>query len=340
MRVRSFVVDGHNDLLQELVYRKADPNPFRQHWLPKLRQGGVRLQVCPIFIERARLGDALQRGLEYVVAFHRAARENVDAVRLVETRNDLERLRGTEELGLMLAIEGAEALGQQADIVDVYWKLGVRMVGLTWNYANAFASGNAERPDMGLTSAGKQLLGRLGELGVILDLAHASRATLLEALDHGYPGRLLVSHGCCRGAHDIARNLADDELAALADAGGMLGIAALPFMVDPVEPSLDRLVDHIDHAVGIMGVDKVGIGSDFLRQLARSGLMDLSTAAGSVRPAHLPPDGAIEGLEGPEDFGNLAAKLEARGYSAADVDAIMGGNLLRLISEALPEAHG
>jgi membrane dipeptidase len=330
------VVDAHNDLVLELAHRKHEDDPFREHWLPKLQAGGVRLQVCPVAVDPRRYPWALHRGLELCAALHRGVSQNPAAVRLIETSEDVDALHQTDQIGLMLSIEGAELLDHSPELIEIYWRLGVRMIGLTWNWSNAFAAGVGERPELGLTELGRDLVRRAGALGMMLDLAHASAGTVAQALALDYPGRILVSHAGCRALQDSPRNLDDDQLAALAQAGGVLGVAALPFMIDPADPTLERFVDHIDHAVEIMGVERVGIGSDFVRQMVRAGAIDLGSGSGSLRPQTLPPDGAIAELEGPEHFGNVPPVLERRGYGRSEVEAIMGGNLLRLLRDGLP----
>ena len=115
----------------------------------------------------------------------------------------------------------------------------------------------------------------------------------------------------------------------------MLGIMALPLVVDPERPSVERVADHVDHAVSVMGIEHVGLGSDFVRQLDESGAAHLS----AKELAALPPGaalGAVEGLGGPEEYPNLVAELRRRGYDGRWLDAILRDNLLRLLRDALP----
>jgi membrane dipeptidase len=113
---------------------------------------------------------------------------------------------------------------------------------------------------------------------------------------------------------------------AIAARGGVLGVLAMPFVVDPDEPSIDRLVDHIDHAVAVMGIEHVVLGGDFFAQIARA-------AAPSADPD---PEHALAGLAGPEDYPALVEVLRRRGYEGANLDAILGGNLVRFLQASLP----
>ncbi|HEY3181507.1 MAG TPA: membrane dipeptidase [Gaiellaceae bacterium] len=327
------IADAHNDLLMELVHRRAEERPFERHWLQNLLDGGIGLQVCPLFADVEEGTErALADALAQTTAFRRAVAECPDRVAPVRTRADLDALDG--RIGLLLSLEGCEALGSNPELIEVFWELGVRMVSLTWNRRNAFADGAAEPGDGGLSQLGRELVGRLVELGALIDLAHASERTFADVLDAAPAAPVLVSHAGCRAIVDTPRNVSDDQLRALAERDGVFCVMALPVVVDPQRPTIERVVDHVDHAVEVMGIAHVGLGGDFIRQVALAlGLRD--------QPAALLPEGMsiadpVEGLAGPEDYPALIDELRRRGYAGAELDAILSGNLLRLLRRALP----
>jgi membrane dipeptidase len=333
--VAPFVVDAHNDLLLELAFRRREENPFARHWLGSLRAGGVRLQLCPLYVGLEHLPEgALRQALEQVGAAHRAVEENGDAVTLVRTRGDLEALLAGERMGLMLSMEGAEPFGYDPAMADVFWDLGVRVFGLTWNRRNPFADGVAEGAG-GLSRLGEELVRRLFDHGAVLDLAHASPQTFSDVLAlAGRDGSVMVSHAGCRAVHDTPRNLDDDQLRALAAAGGVLGVMAHPLTTDPGDPTIDRVVDHAAHAAQVMGIEHVGLGADFIQQVTRSGAV--VTPPDALLPDGMAIDAAIEGLVGPDDYPELLGALRRRGLSDADVTAVAGGNFVRLLKAGLP----
>jgi membrane dipeptidase len=291
----------------------------------------VGLQVCPVFVELEHLPEgALRVALRHCGAFHRLLRLNRGRVRPVFARDDLE----GEGIGLMLSLEGVEPLGSDPSLIDVFWQLGVRMVGLTWNRRNAFADGAAERG--GLSTLGVELVRRLVALGAIIDLAHASEQTFADVLEHSGGAAVVVSHAGCRAVCETPRNLSDDQLRGLAERGGVLGIMALPLAVDPTRPTLERLVDHIDHAVVVMGIEHVGLGGDFIRQLFESGGTRISPREATLAPPGLDVRRGLDELPGPEHYPRLVQALRARGYDGDRLAAILGGNLLRLFRETLP----
>lgn len=331
------IVDAHNDLLVELVHRRAEERPFARHWLPNLVAGGVALQICPTFSgEMGVLPElALRRALDQINAFNRAVRENEARVFPVKTADDIEIVERRERVGLLLAMEGMEALGYDASLIDVFHQLGVRMASLTWNRRNPFADGAAEKTDGGLSNLGRSLVARMTELGIVLDLAHASERTcweVLESTDRDRP--VVVSHAACRSVFDHERNLSDDQLRGVAEHGGVIGVMQVPFVIDPKRLSVERVVDHIDHAVAVTGIDHVGLGGDFMLQLIRA--TGHRPPPDTLLPDGLPSDATIEGLTGPQDYGNLVEALGARGYDGDRLEAILGGNFLRVLRRALP----
>ena len=327
------IVDAHNDLLAELVFRRAEERPFEHYWLPELEGGGVGLQVCPIYTADETSDDAALRfGLQQAAAYQRLLAESGGGIVSVLRAADLERLNRSR--GVMLSLEGAEALGGDPQLAHAYWALGVRMVSLTWNRRNALADGLGVDDDRGLSPLGEELVDILAGLGVMLDLVHASPRTFADVLARAPVADVLVSHAGCRAVCDTPRNLDDDQLRAIATRGGVVGMMALPLTVDPDQPTIERLIDHIDHAVSVVGIEHVRLGGDFIRQVARA--TGLTEIVGGLMPPGMTADDAIEDLAGPADYPNLVVALERRGYTGDRLEAILSGNLLRLFRNALP----
>jgi membrane dipeptidase len=170
-----------------------------------------------------------------------------------------------------------------------------------------------------LSDRGRALVRRFRELGVALDLAHASEQSWRDVLEEEIP--FSVTHAGCRTVCDHPRNLADWQLEALAERDGVLGMMALPFVVDPDAPTVSRWLDHFDHAVAVMGIEHVGLGADFVDQ-----------ASPNEAKSRL----ALEGFTGPEHFPALLKALRERGYDGERLDAITGGNWLRVLRASLP----
>jgi membrane dipeptidase len=331
------IADAHVDLLMELAYRErrlGETDVFGRTWLPLLERGGVGLQVCPIYVDVVVQPEgSLREALSMVAAFQRAVRENGERVLQVTSAADLDSVEAGERIGLVLALEGVECFGVETWPADVFHSLGVRMAGLTWNRRNAFADGAAEEGGS-LSRLGRELVDRLVSLGVILDLAHASRGMFTEILARAAGAPVLCSHGGCRSVYDTPRNLDDDQLRALVDAGGLFGLMLHPIAIGPEQRTIDGVVDHLEHAVSVMGADRVCLGGDFTRRLWKA-MPPPPEPKDGLMPPGLTPGLGIEGLVGSEDYPALVEGLGRRGWSAEEVAAVTSRNLLRFLRAAL-----
>ena len=193
------IADAHVDLLLELAYRErrlGESDVFASTWLPLLEQGGVGLQVCPVYVDVAVQPEgSLREALSMVaVVPPRRSREPRPRRRRSRLRPTSTPSSPASGSGSLLALEGVECFGVETWPADVFHELGVRMAGLTWNRRNAFADGAAEDGG-GLSRLGRELVDRLVSLGVILDLAHASRGLFTEILERADGAPVLCSHG-------------------------------------------------------------------------------------------------------------------------------------------------
>ena len=335
---RRVIADAHVDLLMELAYRErrlGETDVFAATWLPLLEQGGVGLQVCPIYVDLVVQPEgSLREALSMVAAFQRAIRENESRVTQIRVGSDLDAVEAGERIGLVLALEGVECFGVESWPADVFHELGVRMAGLTWNRRNAFADGAAEEGG-GLSRLGRELVERLVALGVILDLAHASRGLFAELLERADGAPVICSHGGCRGVFDTPRNLDDDQLRALRDAGGLFGLMLHPIAIGPERRTIEGVIDHLEHASSVMGVERVCLGGDFTRRLWQA-MPPPPMPKDGLMPKGVTPGLGIEGLTGPEHYPALVEALHARGWKAEEVAAVTGGNLLRFLRASLP----
>ncbi len=331
------IADAHLDLLLELGYRElrfGETNTFARTWLPLLEAGGVGLQVCPVFVELERQPEGtLREALGQATCLLRAVRENADRVLHVRTAADLDPVERGEKIGLMLSLEGVEQFGYELWPAETFWELGVRMAGLTWNRRNPYSDGAAE--DGGLSRLGRALVDRFVELGVIVDLAHASPVAFAEIISRASGAPVICSHAACRAVNDHPRNLTDDQLHSLADADGIFGLMLHPLAIGREARTLDRVVDHLEHAIGVVGADRVCFGGDFTTRLSEV-LPPFPEPADGLMPKGLEPGAGIEGLKGPEDYPDLLSAMNARGWSDADIARVSCDNLLAFLRRSLP----
>ena len=229
------------------------------------------------------------------------------------TASDLDAVESGERIGLLLSLEGVECFGVETWPADVFHALGVRMAGLTWNRRNAFADGAAEEGG-GLSRLGRELVDRLVSLGVILDLAHASRgAVRRDPRARGRRAGALLPWRLPRRLRHAAQPRRRPAARARATPGGLFGLMLHPIAIGPERRTIDRVIDHLEHAAAVMGADRVCLGGDFTKRLWEA-MPPPPEPKDGLMPPGLTPGLGIEGLTGSEQY---PALLEATPRRAA-----------------------
>lgn len=328
---RAVVVDCHNDLLL-LVGRarsvgKVDTLSTR--WLPALRTGGVDVQVLPISLD----GEAeatLRKTLLLIEHLRDEVETAADDAALCLSGADIEAALGANKVAFVLALEGSQAVGSDVELFHTFFRLGVRMASFTWFGRTMLGDGSGENTGGRLTRAGIRAVGVLESLGIILDVSHLSDAGVEHVLEIA-TRPVVASHSSARDVCEHHRNLTDEHIRAIADTGGVIGINFFAGFIDPDRPTVDRVVDHIEHTARVGGIDHVGIGPDFVKELVDEIFADQPV----LRIEGLDPRATIPGLEGPQDLPALTAALSARGFSDGDIAKILGANFLRLFRDVM-----
>jgi len=323
--------------------------------VPRMRAGGVSAVFFAIWIDETyRPGTAYKRAMDLIGAVRRLTETSRD-VELVTTADGIRAAARRDKLAVLMGVEGGHAIENSLQKLEALYSQGVRYMTLTWNNANDWAGASMDAGRTGgLSDFGRQVVQRMNELGMLVDVSHVSDATFWDVLA-ATSRPVIASHSGCRALADHPRNLTDDQLRALAKNQGVVGIIFYPVFLDedfhkqydevnrrlqrefeairaryPNQPGIadfevdkyrgrelqsadvpgiDRLLDHIDHAVQVMGVDHVGLGSDF------DGI--------SVLPRPMKDATSLP---------LVVAGLQSRNYSDSDVRKICGENFLRVLS--------
>lgn len=314
----SFVIDAHCDTALRLVdgetLTPSDDSRNGHVDLPRLRAGGVNVQIFALWVDADNNTGLLRRCLDMLDAVTSEAARLSDDLHLIISADDIETVEKTGKIGVMLSIEDGAALEGSLSALRAMYKLGVRAMGLTWNGRNELGEGvgAAVGRGRGLTPFGRDVVREMNRLGMVVDVSHLSEAGFWDVLDVSTEP-IIASHSNARALCDHPRNLTDEQIKALAERGGVMGINFfVPFLRRDGQASIDDIVRHIDHIVGLVGPAHVGFGSDF--------------------------DGISRTPTGAEDVGRLPAITEAllrRGYREDDVRGILGNNFLRVIRQIL-----
>lgn len=317
---RSIVIDAHCDtalLAAEGHYNLAERHDDHHLDFPRMREGGVTAQVFAVFVDARYLpAQATRRALQVIDAMYRQVEAADGNARFVTRAADIEAAKADGTLGVILGLEGAEALEGDLGVLRMFHRLGVRNIGLTWNFRNQAADGvGEERTGGGLTTFGVALVEEMNRLGILVDIAHLSPAGVEDVLKVSQ-APVIASHANARAVCDHRRNLTDAQLEKVARNGGVVGVTFVPAFVDGSDgqASVRRVLDHIDHMVRVMGDDHVGLGSDF------DGFFGEEKTLGLEDVSRMPA---------------ITAGLLERGYSEASVQKILGGNFLRVFRQVV-----
>ncbi len=358
---KCILIDTHNDVLSELTMRGHDiSNRLRvgNTDLPRLKQGGVDVQFFSVWCDGSYgKGRAFNYANEEIDSLMSIIKRNHGKIALAKNYEDIMQDMRQGKLAAMIGVEGGHMIEGRLDYLDSLYRRGMRYMTLTWNNSNGWATSAVDETyhrdslkHLGLTDFGKEVVHRMNQLGVMVDLAHVGRQTFFDAI-HTSTKPVIVSHSCVYKICPAARNLRDDQIRAVKKNSGVICVNFYSGFVDSnyqhkvdafiaeyrpevdslehikhesandaafeiltpeekqlLRPPLSLLIDHIDYIVKMIGIDYVGIGSDF--------------------------DGAESyplGLDDVTDYPKITEALLQRGYSKKDIRKILGGNVLRVI---------
>ncbi len=359
---KSILVDTHNDILMKAADKgmvfDQDLTGKTHTDLARWKKGGLDVQIFSVYCD----GDA-----KNPYAFANREMDSLDAVvarnpgKIVKVSNVAELLKAVKQhkIAALFGVEGGHMIENDLDKLDALYKRGARYLTLTHNIAPSWATSaadettNANLPHKGLTDFGKQVVQRMNQLGMIIDVSHVGEQTFWDVIKLSTKP-IMASHSCVYNLTPHRRNLKDDQIKAIAKNGGVIQLNFNPGFIDStvgkketaflakhaaemdslmktglgdfysmdylyhkyteetnaIRPPLSMLIDHIDYIVKLVGVDYVGLGSDF------DGI--------NITPQQ---------LDDVTSYPLITKELLKRGYSKKDIRKILGGNFLRVLGK-------
>jgi membrane dipeptidase len=288
-------------------------------------------------------GADFEKTVRAVAFVSAAAERHADRLLVARAGADLERARREGKLALILGFQTTEMLGADPARIDVFRRLGVRVMQVTYNDRNLWGDGCLEPGNAGLSRLGRQAVERMNASGVTIDVSHCGDRTTRDTIESSSKP-ILVSHAGCRAVFDHPRNKDDGALKALADRGGVVGIYLMPFLSagpGPITP--DDLFRHVGHAWKVAGEDHLGIGTDqglrpvadtpayrrvLAEEIAQRKRAGVSAPGESVdRPPFIPE------FNRADRFALLADDFARRGMPPRIVDKVLGRNFERVLTQ-------
>ena len=322
------VIDLHCDTIMHFYQGKHLNGMENTHInLEKLVKGGVLAQCFAIFVpshETAAREGLQDTPAEYFDKAYARYQEEMDlnsgVIRRAFSASDILKNEKEGFVSSVLTVEDGVTLDGKIENVDKYFEQGIRMVALTWNYENSLGFPNSREPEkhmLGLKPFGIEAVQRMNELGIIADVSHLSEGGFWDVAKYSKKP-FIASHSCARALQDISRNLTDDQLRAIAESGGVVGINYLTFFLRPVASREDNLtyyddvIRHLRHMKDVAGIETLALGSDY--------------------------DGMGSRLEWGDCGGNqLLLEALGKAFTADEVDLISHKNALRVFRDVIGE---
>lgn len=286
--------------------------------------------------------DRFRNAAESVASYDKLIAEHPALLAKIETAADIRKARAAGKLGFIYNFQDTVALESDSGRVATFATLGVKVMQLTYNKRNLSGDGCLERANAGLSDFGREVIAKINQSNVLLDLSHAGQRTIAEGIAAS-AAPASITHSSCRSLVDLPRNTGDAEMRALAQKDGVFGIYMMPFLRAKGQPQREDLIRHIEHALNICGEDHIGIGTDNpllgytinaeTRKRHRESHED-RVKRGVAAPGEQPDVLLyVDGYNDVARYDRLAADLRRRGWSAARIDKLVGGNFLRLFGE-------
>jgi membrane dipeptidase len=281
-----------------------------------------------------------EAGIRYFADWNGFIAGYTDWFMRVENAGDFERLKNSNKVGIMLTFQNADHF-RTADDVGTFHSLGQRVSLLTYNSTNRFGSGFLADTDIGLTAFGAEIVARMNQVGMAVDLSHCGDKTTLDGIAASRKP-VIFTHAACRAlVPGHLRCKTDEMITNMAKTGGVMGIPLIRFMIKIDEPvTVENVLDHFDHVTKLVGVEHVGVGSDLdlvgnPNPVHTPGGNDMPSGQHNFDRYHVHADAdgrlTIRGLDHPKRMYDLAEGLIRRKYSDANIEAILGGNWRRAL---------
>lgn len=268
--------------------------------------------------------------------------QHPDNFRFIRRIEDIQQAKQEQRIGIGLALQDGVAFQNDLEVLDILKGLGLRIIQPTYNIRNKLGDGCMVPENLGLSAQGFKSVEKLNELNILLDLSHCGVNTTRDGIAHSKKP-MAFTHTGCSAIYNHPRNKSDQQIRALANKGGVIGIYIMPYLGPNGQPTAMDLITHLEHAINVAGEDHVGLGTDgrvlpteltdeYKKWFAE---MTAERIKSGIGPKNENPTAYLfaNELNIPNRFGALADMLSKRGHSATRIEKILGGNFAHLFDE-------
>lgn len=304
------IFDAHCDTIYEIAKQNTALCRNNLHLdIERMERFDTYIQIFAAFVDKKSIRCTPMEHCLALIEKYRRETEN-GRISRIETIKDLERSKNGGRYAI-LSIEGGEALGGDISAIDMYYRLGVRLITLTWNWANEIADGVAESRGGGLTEFGREAVKAMEESGIVIDVSHISEKGFWDVAEiTKYP--FVASHSCAKALCGHRRNLTDEQIKLMIDRNCCIGVNFYPPFLSDNDADIHSITEHIGYMLSLGGKNTVGLGSDF------DGV-----------------DCLPRGIRGVQDMTELIKCMESSGIDDNVIEKILFKNFYRLFSETL-----
>ena len=327
--------------LEELSIKELVENAeYRQTFWETIKKAGVTAVSTTIGALSSQVPFTFENAVEDLARWTYMFDVLGDLFVKVTKAGDVRRAKREGKFAVVLNFQNSTHIGSDVNNLDFFYYAGVRQIQLAYNVRNLVGDGCTERTDAGLSNFGLEVVDRMNKLGIIIDLSHCGHRTTMDTIEASRQP-VAFTHTNCRALCNHDRCKTDEEIKAIAEKDGYIGMTIVPFFLTEKETAkFDDFLNHVDHTVELVGVDHVGIGTDdagaadtpmkfwevYTKELSKIGF----------RPEHRARFGAsTEGYERYLHWPNFTRGLVSRGYSDQGIEKILGGNFLRLFERVI-----
>ena len=315
------VFDAHSDIWTDITIRflKGERDIFRKYHFERLQKGKIEGSIFAIWIDSPH---AQTRPYERFLEISEAIKNEVSITKsfvIVKNYDEIQKAKQNNQFYVIIGAEGLCSIGKNLDLIDNYYDLGARHAMLTWNEQNDLATGVKGDVSRGITKIGKEAVKKIMKKRMLLDVSHLNEKSFWDLTDlMEYP--MIASHSNAKALCHVPRNLSDEQLLAIKDLDGVVGINAFHGFIHDVvsEQTVDNLVKHVVYIAEKIGVEHVGCGFDFIEFLPST-----------------EPEYATKGLEDYKKVPDFVEKLKQVGFLQKEVEDICFGNFHRVIKKVL-----